>query len=326
MVRSKRPLIGIALGSGVGRGWAHLGVLNVLEAAGLKPDIICGTSIGALVGGACVGGRMTDLEGWARGLTKGRMSRLFDFQLGASGVIAGRRVTQILHPDLHALDIEKLDRPFVAVATDLSTGHEVWLREGNLVEAIRASYAVPGLFPPVQHGGHWLIDGALVNPVPVSVCRALGADITIAVSLNMDYLGESPLEDDEALEMVEYERPDKSEGKRLTMKSMRQFLGRRRSDPSLFTVVARALSIVQDRIARSRLAGDPPDILIAPKVGDVGLFEFYRAAESIIAGEIAATNSLPEIRAAIQRHAGGGAAVVRAEQPHGRGHRGAAHP
>src|ERR1051326_6622696 len=131
MVRSKRPLIGIALGSGVGRGWAHLGVLNGLAASGLTPDIICGTSIGALVGGACVGGRMAELEGWARGLTKGRMSRLFDFQLGASGVIAGRRVTQILHPDLQSLAIEKLDRPFVAVATDLSTGHEVSLRGGN---------------------------------------------------------------------------------------------------------------------------------------------------------------------------------------------------
>ena len=325
MARTKRPLIGIALGSGVGRGWAHLGVLNVLEASGLRPDIVCGTSIGALVGGACVGGRMTELEDWARGLTKGRMSRLFDFQLGASGVIAGRRVPQILHPDLHALAIENLDRPFVAVATDLSTGQEVWLREGHLVEAIRASYAVPGLFPPVQHDGHWLIDGALVNPVPVSVCRALGADITIAVSLNMDYLGETPLEDDEALEMIEYETPDKPERKRLTMKSMRRFLGRRRSDPSLFTVVARALAIVQDRIARSRLAGDPPDILIAPKVGDVGLFEFYRAAESIVAGELAATSSLPEIRAAIQRHAGG-AAAVRAEPPPGRVNPGTAPP
>jgi NTE family protein len=317
MARSRKPVIGIALGSGVGRGWAHLGVLSVLEASGLKPDIICGTSIGALVGGACVGGRMTELEDWARGLTKGRMTRLFDFQLSASGVIAGRRVTQILHPDLHALSIEKLDRPFVAVATDLSTGQEVWLRQGNLVEAIRASYAVPGLFPPVQHDGRWLIDGALVNPVPVSVCRALGADVTIAVSLNMDYLGESPQEDDEALEMIEYERPDKSERAGLSMGSMRRFFGRRRADPSLFTVVARALTIVQDRIARSRLAGDPPDILIAPKVGDVGLFEFYRAAESILAGENAAKSSLSEIRAAVQRRAGGADPGVRSEQARG---------
>jgi NTE family protein len=314
MARSRKPIIGIALGSGVGRGWAHLGVLNVLEASGLKPDIVCGTSIGALVGGACVGGRMAELEDWARGLTKSRMTRLFDFQLRASGVIAGRRVTQILHPDLHALTIEKIDRPFVAVATDLSTGQEVWLRQGNLVEAIRASYAVPGLFPPVQRDGRWLIDGALVNPVPVSVCRALGADVTIAVSLNMDYLGESPQEDDEALDMIEYERPDEPEGKRLTMRAVRGLLGRRRNDPSIFTVVARALTIVQDRIARSRLAGDPPDVLIAPKVGDVGLFEFYRAAESILAGETAAKNALPDIRAAAQRYAGGTATIVRPEE------------
>jgi NTE family protein len=301
---ARKPLIGIALGSGVGRGWAHLGVLNTLEAAGVQPDIVCGTSIGALIGGAYVGGRMTELEDWARGLTKGRMTRLFDFRLRAGGLIAGRRVTQILHPDLNTREIEKLDRPFVAIATDLSTGQEVWLRQGNLVEAIRASYAIPGLFPPVRHDGRWLIDGALVNPVPVSVCRALGADITIAVSLNTDRLSESPLEDDEALELMEFEAPDDPEPKLLGIGSMRRFLGRRRSDPSLFTVVARAFTIGQDRIARSRLAGDPPDVLIVPRVGDVGLFEFYRAAESIAAGEAAARDSLSEIRAAIQRQGG----------------------
>jgi NTE family protein len=307
----RKPLIGIALGSGVGRGWAHLGVLKFLEAEGLSPDIVCGTSIGALVGGAYVGGRMRELEDWARGLSKGRMTRLFDFQLSASGVIAGRRIAQILPPELHARAIEDLGRPFVAVATDLSTGQEVWLRQGNLVEAIRASYAIPGLFPPVRLDGRWLIDGALVNPVPVSVCRALGADVTIAVSLSMGRLSESPLEDDEALEVVQGEAPVNSGQGRLGMRSVRRFLGRRRSDPSLFTVVARALSIVQDRIARSRLAGDPPEILISPKVGDVGLFEFYRAAECIAAGEAAAKGLLPDIRAAIQRHTRGPASRIR---------------
>jgi NTE family protein len=297
---SRKPVIGIALGSGVGRGWAHLGVLNTLEAAGLRPDIVCGTSIGALIGGAYVGDRVKELEDWARGLTKGRMTRLFDFRLRAGGIIAGRRITQILHPDLTARDIEKLDRPFVAIATDLSSGQEVWLRQGNLLEAIRASYAIPGLFPPVDYDGRWLIDGALVNPVPVSVCRALGADITIAVSLHTDRLRESPLQDDEALELMELETPSDPERERFGMGSMRRFLDRRRTDPSLFTVVARALTIVQDRIARSRLAGDPPDVLIVPAVGDIGLFEFYRAAESIAAGEAAAKTALAEIRAAVQ--------------------------
>lgn len=310
----RKPLIGIALGSGVGRGWAHLGVLKFLDAEGLSPDIVCGTSIGALVGGAYVGGRMRELEDWARGLNKGRMTRLFDFRLSASGVIAGRRIAQILPSELHARAIEDLERPFVAIATNLSTGQEVWLRKGNLIEAIRASYAIPGLFPPVRLNGRWLIDGALVNPVPVSVCRALGADVTIAISLSMGRLSESPLEDDEALEMVQGEARADAGRSRLGMRSVRRFLGRGRNDPSIFTVVARALSIVQDRIARSRLAGDPPEILIAPKVGDIGLFEFYRAAECIAAGEAAAKGLLPDIRAAIQRHTGGPAPRSRRQE------------
>ncbi|HEV3174723.1 MAG TPA: patatin-like phospholipase family protein [Stellaceae bacterium] len=297
-----RQLIGVALGSGVGRGWAHVGVLRRLEAAGLKPDVVCGTSIGALIGATYLAGRLDELEAWARGLNKSRMMRLFDFHMGAGGVIAGRRITQILHPDLHRLTIEELDRPFIAVAADLSTGQEVWVRRGPLVDAIRASYAIPGLFPPVRHDGHWLIDGALVNPIPVSVCRALGAHVTIAVNLNADPFGETPLEDD-ALDDIE---DDGAEVPDLTLEKtgfVRYFFQRRRDEPSVFTVVARALTLVQDRIARSRLVGDPPDIMISPKLGDIGLFEFFRAADSILAGEEAAERAIPAIRAALRHHA-----------------------
>ena len=297
-----RPLIGIALGSGVGRGWAHIGVLRRLEAAGLRPDVVCGTSIGALIGATYLAGHLDELEAWARDLNKRRMMRLFDFHMGAGGVIAGRRITQILHPDLHRLTIEALDRPFIAVAADLSTGQEVWVRRGALVEAIRASYAIPGLFPPVRHDGHWLIDGALVNPIPVSVCRALGAHITVAVNLNADPFGETPLEDD-ALDDIDYEGTDASDSKLERVGFVRYFFKRRRDEPSVFTVIARSLMLGQDRIARSRLAGDPPDIMISPKLGDVGLFEFYRAAECIAAGEDAAERAIPAIRAAIRHRA-----------------------
>jgi NTE family protein len=298
-----RPLIGVALGSGVGRGWAHVGVLRRLEAAGLKPDVVCGTSIGALIGATYLAGHLDELEAWARGLNKSRMMRLFDFHMGAGGVIAGRRITQILHPDLHRLTIEALDRPFIAVAADLSTGQEVWVRRGPLVDAIRASYAIPGLFPPVRHDGHWLIDGALVNPIPVSVCRALGAHVTIAVNLNADPFGETPLEDD-ALDDIEDDAAEEVPDLKLERTGfVRYFFQRRRDEPSVFTVVARSLTLVQDRIARSRLVGDPPDIMISPKLGDIGLFEFFRAADSIMAGEEAAERAIPAIRAALRHHA-----------------------
>jgi NTE family protein len=297
-----RPLLGIALGSGVGRGWAHIGVLRRLEAAGLKPDVVCGTSIGALIGATYLAGHLDELESWARGLNKRRMMRLFDFSMGAGGVIAGRRITQILHPDLHHLTMDALDRPFIAVASDLSTGQEVWIRRGTLVDAIRASYAIPGLFPPIRHDGRWLIDGALVNPIPVSVCRALGAHVTIAVNLNADPFGETPIEDD-ALDDIEYESAGTRDLKLQRMGFVRYFFHRRRDEPSVFTVLARSLTLVQDRIARSRLAGDPPDIMISPRLGDVGLFEFFRAADSILAGEEAAERAIPEIRAAIRHHA-----------------------
>jgi NTE family protein len=312
-----RPLLGIALGSGVGRGWAHIGVLRRLEAAGLKPDVVCGTSIGALIGATYLAGRLDELEAWARDLNKRRLMRLFDFNMGAGGVIAGRRITQILHPDLHRLTIEELDRPFIAVAADLSTGQEVWVRCGRLVDAVRASYAIPGLFPPVRHDGRWLIDGALANPIPVSVCRALGAHVTIAINLNADPFGETPLEDD-ALDDIEYQNTDAQDSRLQGMGFVRYFFHRRRDEPSVFTVLARSLTLVQDRIARSRLVGDPPDVMISPKLGDIGLFEFFRAADSIKAGEEAAERAIPEIRAAIRHHGEAGSLVTGSRRRNGK--------
>lgn len=297
-----KPLIGLALGSGVARGWAHIGVLRALEQAGLKPDIIAGTSIGALIGGVYLGGRLPELEAWALKLNRVRLSRMFDFQFGGSGVIAGRRVLQAFHPELHNLLIEELPVPFICIATDLATGHEVWLRSGKLVDALRASYAVPGLFPPVKMDGRWLIDGALANPVPVSACRAMGAHVIIAVNLNGEVFGESPAADaldfpeegaegEAALDEAADEPPAASR-----FNLVRQFFRRRDGEPSVLAVMARSLHIVQDRIARSRLAGDPPEATIFPRLGDIGILEFHRAEESIAAGEAAATAMVPRIR------------------------------
>jgi NTE family protein len=296
--------VGIALGSGVARGWGHIGVLRVLESEGIVPDIVCGSSIGALVGAVYLGGHLGELETWARKLNKVRLSRLFDFDFGQGGIIAGRRVLKIFHPALLEARIESLKRPFVCVATDLNTGHEVWLREGSVIDAVRASYAIPGLFPPVAMGERWLVDGAMVNPVPASVCRALGARLTIAVNLNADVFGPPPAgEDAFELEQRAVATADVNGGGLFG-----GYFRRGNGAPSTFSVLARSLHILQDRISRSRLAGDPPDVMIAPRLGHIGYLEFYRADECIAAGEEAARRALPEIREALRQLGSGGAA------------------
>src|SRR5215470_10387539 len=181
--------IGMALGGGSARGWAHIGVLRALNAEGIHPDIIAGTSIGAVVGGCYVAGELGALEQFARELTRRKVLGFLDFNFSGSGLINGQRLCDILDRQLKGIAIEAMEKRFVAVATEIGTGHEIWLSSGRLVDAMRASYALPGIFRPVAINGRWLFDGALVNPVPVSVCRALGARYVIAVNVNWDTAG-----------------------------------------------------------------------------------------------------------------------------------------
>jgi NTE family protein len=292
--------IGLALGSGVARGWAHIGVLRALERSGIKPEIVCGTSIGAVVGATYLGGCLDELEGWARRLNKLRISRLFDFQFGHGGLIAGRRIIDTFPEELRSRLIEDLPARFACVATELGTGHEVWLQRGNLLDAVRASYALPGVFSPVRIDGRWLLDGALVNPVPVSVCRALGARLVIAVNLNADAFGRGLVETEDEIGLGDEQAITGRLNGLPGAAVVRQLFGRRNSEPSLFSVMASSLNIVQDRLTRSRLAGDPPDVTIAPKLGSIGLMEFDRAAESIVAGEQAVETALPSLKDAVR--------------------------
>lgn len=301
------PRIGLALGSGAARGWAHIGVLRALSEAGITPDIICGTSIGALVGGVYLGGKLDTLEEWARALTKLRIISHLDFKMAGGGMIAGRRLTSILERNLGGLTIESLPLPFVCVATDLLTGHEVWLRQGPLIEALRASFSLPGLFSPVRYDGRWLVDGALVNPLPVAVCHALGAQLTIAVNLHTDLIGRartpgSNLPRIAGFDLIEELPAQRRQNGGLGV-MIQQVFGREAGGPSLFGVMVQSLNIMQDRITRSRLAGEPPDIAINPRVGHVGLLEFHRAAELIEEGRIAAERLVPEIRDAVSLYA-----------------------
>jgi NTE family protein len=287
-----RPRLGLALGGGVARGWAHLGILRVLMREGLSPSVITGTSIGAVVGGCYISGKLDELETFARSLSRRRLVGLLDFSIGGSGLIGGDRLRRLLESNLGAARIEELPARFAAIATELGTGHEIWLTRGPLVDALRASYALPGIFNPVKLGGRWLMDGALVNPIPVTAARALGAEVVVCINLNNDArLSRGtviPTLDAGAEDM----RAEAPQGFRLG-----GFFGRRSDGaPGIGTVMVDAFNITQDRIARSRLAGDPPDLMIAPKLGRLGLFEFHRAAEAIDIGMEATERLLPDLR------------------------------
>lgn len=294
--------IGLALGGGAARGWAHIGVLKALHAAGIRPDIIAGTSIGAVVGGCYSAGHLDQLEGFARELTPRRIFGYLDFNLAGTGLIGGQKLCDRLDQHLGDRLIEDLDTRFTAVATEIGTGHEHWLSRGKLVDAVRASYALPGIFKPVRVNGRWLFDGALVNPIPVSVCRALGARYVIAVNLNFDVLGrgavmpslDADYDSDYDADAAAYEPPDvPAKGMRGILQ--RQIFGRGDGAPGISSVMVDAFNIVQDRIARSRLAGDPPDAMISPRLQDIGLFDFHRADELISRGAQAVTRQLEDI-------------------------------
>ena len=308
--------IGLALGGGVARGWAHIGVLRTLEAAGIVPDIVVGTSIGSVVGGCYVANELDELEAFARSLTRRKVLGYLDFNFAGSGLISGQRLNDRLDIKLRDLSIEKLQRRFVAVATEIGTGHEVWLSRGKLVDAMRASYALPGIFKPVEINGRWLFDGALVNPIPVSVARALGARYVIAVNINADLSGrgsmapimseqnDRPAAPSVGSDLVAAEMDASGilsrNGRALKKMIQRQLFGPSESGPGISTVMTEAFNIVQDRIARSRMAGDPPDAVIAPRVGDLSLFDFHRADEMIARGENATKRVLDEIQREIE--------------------------
>lgn len=292
--------IGLALGGGAARGWAHIGVLRALHKVGIKPDIIAGTSIGAVVGACEIAGQLDELESFARDLTRRRVLGFLDFNLSGTGLITGNRLGERLRQQLSNTTIEDLPRRFTAVATEIGTGHEVWLSRGNLVDAVRASYALPGVFRPVKVDGRWLFDGALVNPIPISVCRALGARYVIAVNLNIDISNRGTISNvnqmpgsDQAME----EAPPVTGNNGIAVRRLlqRQMLGKGEDVPGISTVMMDAFNIVQDRIARSRLAGDPPDSMISPRLQGIGLFDFHRAEELIARGEAAAKREVEDL-------------------------------
>lgn len=310
--RKREPVVGLALGAGVARGWAHIGVLRELEAQGVRPAIISGSSIGAVIGGCAAAGELDGIEDFARGMTRRGMFNLIDISLAGGGLLSGNRLRARLDKGLPGLQIEDLPTRFAAVTTEVGSGHEIWLTRGPLAKAIQASYAMPGIFEPVRFGDRWLFDGALVNPIPVTVCRVLGADVVIAVSITQSprlrgaIVAERPRPEDE-IEAEEAPAPPRGFFSNLRAPfPLRRHFTREDDAPGMAQLMTDAFNITQDRIARSRLAGDPPDAMIRVRAADVGLFEFHRAAELIELGRQATARSMPEINE-LMEHAAEGA-------------------
>ena len=308
----RRPVIGLALGGGAARGFAHIGIVRTLIAHGIVPNVVVGTSIGAVVGGAYAAGQLDTLEEWARSLQPRNILGYLDIRLNGSGLIGGDKLAAQLEAAIGQTLIEELPLKFATVATEVRTGHEIWLTHGRMVDAMRASYALPGIFSPVLVGDRWLVDGALVNPVPVSAARAFGAEIVIAANLSSDVFAHSttiyshgPSAEVKAAiapeALIEPVAPPKRGFGKLfsaerTMK--REFFGGG-GRPGISTVMVDAFNIMQDRITRARLAGDPPDLLISPRVGQIGWFDFHRADDLIAHGARAAERAIESIQEAI---------------------------
>ncbi len=287
-----RPTIGLALGSGSARGWSHIGVIRALEALGVEIDIIAGCSIGAFVGAAYASQQFDPLEQWVRNLTWKDIVRLLDFTLIGGGFVQGEKLFQFIHMQTHTADIEHLPKKFGCVATALNSGNEIWFQSGSLSAAVRASIALPGLLTPSKVNNQWFVDGGLTNPVPVSLCRAMGADIVIAVNLNGDIVGKhnhspdttmpSPRSEEAFLSRLTHQlKASFYEHKELLLK---QLLGTEDNTPSLFEVLSTSINIMQQQITQSRLKDDPPDILLEPQLAHLALMEFDQADQAITEG------------------------------------------
>lgn len=305
-VSNGQPDLALALGGGMARGFAHIGVLKTLNRHGIYPSLVAGTSIGSVVGGCYLAGKLDDLEEWALSLNRYKIFTYLDFRVRSAGLIGGKRLRDTLEEHFSELTFADLPHKFICIATDLATGHEVWMREGQLIEALTASFALPGVFPPVFQDGRHLVDGALVNPCPISPCQALGARMTIAVDLNTDLIGKAAKPGTTYQTVTGFDvfnnddvSPEAQKPFLSNAISRRLFRRDDTSHPSLFGVMVSGLSILQDRLTRSRLAGEPPDIHIKPPIGHIGLLEFEKAQELINHGEEATEKLIPDIKAAM---------------------------
>ncbi|MDR2861067.1 MAG: patatin-like phospholipase family protein [Syntrophobacterales bacterium] len=300
---TQQKKIGLALGSGSARGWSHIGVIKALKEHDIPVDIVCGSSMGAVVGGAYAAGILNSLEELAREFSWLDFLKFMDVSLSRRGLLSGNRITEFFRDKISDMDIENLPTPYGAVTVDLYTGEEIFIRKGPLLDALRASFSFPGLFTPFHKNNQWLIDGGLINPVPVSLCRAMGADIVIAVNLNDEILKKRVFlhsADNTDTSLPSLDKHGDSLMDFLTAKF--PFLKRMENHdlptekiPNMIEVMMKSIYIMQDRITKQRMVEDPPDISITPSLSDVSLLNFNKARDTIEEGRRATLTKLPEI-------------------------------
>ena len=301
MTPPARPRIGLALGSGSARGLAHIGVLRALKEARIEVDVVVGTSMGAVIGVVFAAGKLDGLTARLRNLDWQSIVALLDPVFPRSGLIDGQKIAEFVRAHVPSARFEGLLLPFAAVATDITNGKEVVATTGDLTEAVRASIAVPGIVTPVRSNGRILVDGGLVNPVPVSVARAMGADLIIAVVLNHDIVagrlshpaahgnGHAPSMARLLESLQAIDSPALAQFEAWLHKSPQEPL------PGIFDVLLASLYIMQARITEVTLQQDRPEILIQPPLGAVRFMEFDRAEEIIEIGYRSAAEQLAQL-------------------------------
>ncbi|WP_460273287.1 patatin-like phospholipase family protein [Celeribacter sp. ULVN23_4] len=280
----KRPKIGLALGSGGARGYCHIGVMRALHEIGIRPDVIAGCSMGALAGAAYAGGRLDALEDWARSITRRSFLSLVDLRFSGGGLVEAREIMSLMEKLGLPERIEELDHDFAAVATDLETGREVWLQDGPLNMAVRASAALPGIISPLYHQDKWLLDGGMVNPVPVSLARAMGADVIIAVNPNarldgMLWDAPEPKTGSASLAAFQERLPEALKGLWPTASTPDT-----PPAPGYLDVLSVSIDIMTDHIRRARMAGEPPQVMLSAELSDMTVLDFHEAKKAISDG------------------------------------------
>lgn len=303
--------IGLVLGSGSSRGWAHIGAIEALQEAGIPIHLVAGCSVGAFIGAIYASGGLERLKKYVMDMDGESMFSLSDLTLIRSGLLDGdRKLKELFCMHSDKKEFAELEIPLKVVAADLYSGDPVVLDKGDLLKALRASMSYPGLFAPVNYKNRWLIDGGVLDPVPVGVARAMGADIVIAVNLDSKLISRRRHRKIESVPEVKpvqvkseflkkladrYDAVENAIRKRLDLQEKRG-----PTVPGTRQVISAAIELMQERITRVNIAVNPPDILITPRLGDLKMLDYDQVEHAIEEGYIATRKKINDIRVLLE--------------------------